>query len=116
MQDFESDARLEAVTDPKGQSARDYLIEAARSRGWHMRCGGTAVPHIQFRRTADERPYAHSLILNPVKPTFYVRRPAAHERATLLSSFEGAHENNGNEIKIPVPDALVAKRVADRFL
>jgi hypothetical protein len=115
MSDFDDDARLEAVTDRDGRAARDYLIKEARARGWHLRCGGTAVPHIQFRRTADERPYAHSLILNPVTPTFYVRRPTDVERPELRSSFDGAHENNSGEIKIPVPNQRVAERVAARF-
>ena len=115
MPDFDNDPRLEAVLSRDGQAARNLLIREARQRGWHLKCAGSAVPHIQFRQTADEKPYAHSLILNRITPTFYVGRPEDGERAELISSFAGAHENNGNEIKIPVPDALVARRVAERF-
>ena len=116
MAEFDDDPRLENVTSRDGREALKELIRAAKERKYHLSCGGTAVPHIQFRQTADERPYSYSLLLNSVTPTFYVRRPVASERRAILREFEGAHENSGDEIKIPVPNAQVARRVAGRFI
>ena len=113
---FDDDRRLQSVQSRDGRAARDALIKAAKTKKYHLSCGGTAVPHIQFRQHSDERPYSFSLLLNPVTPTFYIRRPAKSERENILGTFEGAHENPAREIKIPVPDATVAERIAKRFL
>lgn len=115
MTEFDRDPRLERVTSKGGKAALAVLLEAAKSNGYRLSCGGTAVPHVQFRQTANERPYSYSLLLNPVTPTFYVRQPVRAEREEILRSFAGAHENPGGEIKIPVPDGVTAKRVAERF-
>jgi hypothetical protein len=116
MDEFDQDPRLEHVQSRDGREALKVLIESAKRRKYHLSCGGTAVPHVQFRQTADERPYSYSLLLNPRTPTFYVRKPANSERREVLSQFQGAHENRAGEIKIPVPDARTARRVAERFI
>ena len=116
MSAYLNDPRLDSVTSREGRAARDYLIDWTGSRGWKLQCGGTVVPHIQFRRSANERPYPHSLILNPLTPTFYIRKPTKAELQNVPKVYDGAHANRRGEVKIPVPDKRTAERIATDFL
>lgn len=115
------DPRLSKVRSNDGKAERDLLIRIADERDWIMELKGkegdqpgTAIPHIQFRQYRGQRPYPFSLNLNTRVPTFYVRRPS--DPQALLNAFPGAHLNTRREVKIPVPDAATAARIAERFL